>query len=176
MFADGFFNAPWWQGVAGIAQIVAAIFAIITIIQARKTIKQAEGERRLSVAPDWDVVNAGIGGHRGGHNTDRLGLVFTNTGFGPARSVVVWYEPRNETKPTCMLEKDLATISPLRVVPPMSRMRVHLEWPAGKLLDGLLFVECTTRLGDRMKHEFHVRTYLGEDGAMQPDVKPVYAD
>jgi hypothetical protein len=53
---NGFLRRPWWQGVAGIAQILAAIIAIIAMGQMWRNESKADRLRREAARPIW-VVN-----------------------------------------------------------------------------------------------------------------------
>jgi hypothetical protein len=79
-------SKPWWQGVAGIAQILAAAISIYLIWLAFK-------ERRESVEPDWEVNPR----HKEGITSLPLGIpywnaYFINTGWGPALNIETWYK------------------------------------------------------------------------------------
>lgn len=76
-----FLSQPWWQGVAGFAQVLAAIFSIVSLWQARKAIKLAQQANEDSLAPYFGFasMNPPVGKNRT--------LVFTNCGFGPARNL-----------------------------------------------------------------------------------------
>src|SRR5215831_5459052 len=43
-----------WQGIAGIAQVLAAVFALLAVRQARTMIQTAESERLQSTLPLWE--------------------------------------------------------------------------------------------------------------------------
>ena len=49
------FDPVTWQVIAGIVQIIAAIFAAYTIWQARQMLAQADFQIKQSVAPAWDI-------------------------------------------------------------------------------------------------------------------------
>jgi hypothetical protein len=52
---SGFLRHPWWQGVAGIAQILAAIIAIIAVCQMWINESKADRQRREAARPIWVV-------------------------------------------------------------------------------------------------------------------------
>lgn len=180
MFADGFFNAPWWQGVAGIAQIIAAVFAIVTIIQARKTIRQAEEERRLSAAPEWDAIEVWAGG---GGQGFALELFLVNTGLGPARNCRVVFQPSKpfeltdlvwHSSPDPAAERGWTELMKRgKIVLPGDRLVVALSWETVKSFTGLLSIECTTRFGDKARHDFRVSVDMDEDDVVGYDAEPV---
>jgi len=159
-------EAAWWQGIAGIAQILAAIFAVVTILQARKTIEQADKERRFSVAPDWGFV---------GTNTPitnrfkppppslTVTIEFVNMGFGPARRVGVFFQPDNMNEPTHISWSS----GEYGVVPSGRFLRVSLTVHKGKPLDGSLSIECTTRFGDGVTRQFRVQTLKFVPGGLE---------
>lgn len=80
-------NAEYWQGIAGIAQIFAAVLAIVTVLQAKQMMDEAEKQRWESVAPHWVYLeNDLVPALAVVNNTDykRAGGVLSNTGYGPA--------------------------------------------------------------------------------------------
>ena len=87
-----FLEAPWWQGVAGITQIIAGILALITILQAIQMIRKAEKQRRESVAADWEVLDySSQKTLNGGEKIARVSssIVLINTGFGNAINLAI---------------------------------------------------------------------------------------
>jgi len=154
-------RARWWQGVAGIAQILAAVFAIVTIIQARKTIRQADEERRFSVGPDWDLVKTVFPMRRLGAGTSSMlvMLEFSNTGFGPARQTHVCFRPRNGNEPFGLSW----TPQDPKVVPASGVLQVRFGVNKGKPLDGELVIESTSRFGELVHCGFEVQTKDFED-------------
>jgi hypothetical protein len=97
----GFFEQSWWQGIAGLFQILAGIFAIITIWQSRKMQKEAEQQRKESVAADWEIIKQDISTQmNGGEPTNRVfySMVLINTGFGFATNTDVEFHSNITTK------------------------------------------------------------------------------
>lgn len=155
-------EARWWQGVAGIAQILAAILSMITILQARKVIAQAEEQRKLSVAPDWEVVEEASEGYVTGDNKRIARIALLNTGSGPARHPTRRFEPRNGNHPSIrhvIREAQGRRYSPSSVVPPNGLLTVRLTWYIGKPLDGLLTLTYDTRFGETKDATFSVRAW-----------------
>ncbi len=83
-------DEPWWQGIAGIAQIIAAALTIRAVQQSQHMIRQADQQRteaeqarRAAVAPAWEVISADA------RVTDHTGanISLRNIGNGPARDV-----------------------------------------------------------------------------------------
>ena len=164
--------APWWQGVAGIAQMLAAIFAVVTIIQARKTIREAEAERKLSVAPDWDIAGVYVSGPAEG--TASVYIYIRNTGFGPARDFRCRFEPSSNNHPEeisfgiagvrdgkwCFADDSMGFI------PVDGSLRVDLSWQIDRPLDGTLAFTYKTRVAEQEVKKFRLRTWIsdGEPG------------
>lgn len=76
----------WWQGIAGVAQILAAAISVYLVGLAFK-------ERRESVAPDWEVHPTKIENlvlNPGG--ISHWNAFFLNTGWGPALRTKAWYK------------------------------------------------------------------------------------
>ncbi len=152
----------WWQGVAGIAQILAAILSMITVIQARKTIAQADEEqRKLSVAPDWEVVEQSSKSYTTGSNMRIARIALLNSGSGPGRHSAIRFEPRNDNRPSRIspgIQGAKGRYSPSSVVPPMHLLTIRRTWCIDKPLDGLLILTYETRFGERKDVAFPVRT------------------
>ncbi|WP_163538232.1 hypothetical protein [Gracilibacillus sp. YIM 98692] len=96
----------WWQGVAGITQIIAAVITLIAFFLARKTLLQGEKARQESVAPAWDIVNENLITNI--HSDPKKyyyidgKLNLQNTGFGPARNLNLSFKSYNGIKPERM--------------------------------------------------------------------------
>jgi hypothetical protein len=80
---------PIWQGVAGVAQIAAAVLALIAVRQATRIINLAEDERRKAIEPAWEIVGRQ---HIGSYTLQRTPwfvstymITLRNVGAGPAR-------------------------------------------------------------------------------------------
>lgn len=133
---------------------------MITVIQARKTIAQAEEQRKLSVAPDWEVVEQSSESHyRANMRIARIALL--NSGSGPARHPAIRFEPRNDNRPSRIspgIQGAKGRYSPSSVVPPMHLLTIRLTWYIDKPLDGLLILTYETRFGERKDVAFSVRT------------------
>jgi len=160
---------PKWQGAAGIAQILAAILSMIAILQARKVIAQAEEQRKLSVAPDWDVVEESSESYTTGSNMRVARIALLNSGSGPARHPAIRFEPRNDNRPSRIsleIHGAKGTYSPSSVVPPMDLLTIRLTWHIDKPLDGLVILTYETRFGERKDVAFSVRTR--SDGQRKP--------
>jgi len=183
--ASTLLQASWWQGIAGIAQILAAVFAVVTIVQARRTIKQADEERRLSVAPDWDLLDAGEAVAR---TPESVGLFarFANTGLGPARNIEVSFQSKNgneflgvEWAGTLFYHErknwlhlpEMLTLG--KVIRSGELLDVELFWEGGLSLDGVLSIESATRFGNRVRHQFHVAARMGVDDTVEVDMRPL---
>jgi hypothetical protein len=134
---------------------------MITVIQARKTIAQAEEQRRLSVAPDWDVVEESWDRYTTGSNMRIVRVALLNSGPGPARHPAIRFEPHNDNRPGKIspgIQGAKGRYSPSSVVPPMHLLTIRLTWYMDKPLDGLLILTYETRFGERKDVAFSVRT------------------
>ena len=154
-----FLEYPWWQGVAGIFQILAGIFAIITILQARKMQKQAEKERRESVAPDWEIIE-----YRTTCNMYEVksnivwDIAFENTGLGLAKNPSVNFIPDDKSKKFEISPPgtDIAHFKGKgRFFHPEDWVKVHLSFHVSQLpLSGIIVITCNSRYGYIIKHKF----------------------
>jgi len=164
-----------WQVIAGVAQIIAAIFAAITIWQAKTMLDQAEQQIRQSVAPAWDIstriMSPEFDHPKMNHRVD---LPFLNTGFGPARNITVEFHPKNGNQPYGT--EGLGTPASHEAVLVDRAHLVRLHWDHDRPLDGELTITSITRLGHRVKHRFAIRTYLDKDNIHNGwcDITPMY--
>ena len=169
-------RAPWWQGVAGLAQIIAAILAVWTIRQARKTILLADEERKLSVRPDWDLMENKLpfGPPRAAAGQDFMPvrLEFSNTGFGPARQLRIHFQSTNGNEPFGLG----CNVGPMGTILANGRLQVSFTVNQGEPLDGQLVIESTSRFDEQVSCRFLVQTEDVRDGMGKPTVKRIGCD
>lgn len=164
---------PWWQGVAGIAQILAALFAImsiflalVSILLAARTIKQAQAERHEAVAPDWRVADIhDAQAHPSEPSKVESRIHLQNQGWGPARFVDVQFEPQNGNPATSLrcsyvFPSGKSVRAREAEIPPGSQVEVLLGWTSTRELQGLLVVRSMTRLGKALSKSFSLRTHV----------------
>lgn len=145
--------------IAAIAQIVAAIFAWITIRQARIMIDKADAQFRASVAPAWELplkILAPEWDHE--KHIQRLDLTITNSGLGPARSLGIEFKPNTGVA----LCREDGTGNPATETPilPGHIHSFKLYWEYGKPLNGILVIRSTSRLGVIETAEYDVDSQL----------------
>lgn len=145
----------WWQGIAGIAQIVAGVLAMWTVRQSRKAIRQADEERKRSVRPDWHYT--GGTDHPAKDSLIRTGIKLTNVGRGPAWHPEVAYKPCNENQVHSIRGRP-AGDKPGAVVYQKSPYNIDVCWYVDRPLDGLLIVDCETQLGECLQNTYHLKT------------------
>ncbi len=142
MSLSNLLTQPWWQGVAGIAQIIAGFLAAYTVWQVAR-------ERREAVMPDWfidpdesrttlldDSMPTQL------PKVVRTFVLLTNTGLGPARLVRVWFEPTTGPKP--------AACRPLNEPgyhPSGARLQVAIDWDPDDPPGGRLRIESYSQFG-----------------------------
>lgn len=93
-----FLGGSAWQGLAGIAQITAAVLTIIAVWQARRMLHQGremlnQGEkvRLASVAPEGEIANYP---RLEGAAVSLARIDLQNVGWGPARNFSVTFESK----------------------------------------------------------------------------------
>jgi len=136
---------------------VAGLLAAYTVIQARKTIRQADEERRLSVEPNWDVTVRSAYAPSQDPSLSRVEILLVNIGLGSARNPMVKFTAHNDHEPAPGGVKCYGQLA-RELVPPRFHLLVYLDWYRDKPLDGTLTVSCTTRLGGKRSARFNLRT------------------
>ena len=160
---NNWLEKSWWQGVAGIAQILAGIFSVITIIQARRTIKQADQARRESVAPYWDLIEVRIEDWTPGVTEITYKLVFKNTGFGPARNLAINTDLKgltiSEPSPdiTCYVGKG-------KVYVIGDQFKTRIKFRTNMIpFNGSLFIYSSTVFGYCLEHTIKISVKSGKN-------------
>lgn len=153
----------WWQGIAGIAQIMAGILAAYTIWQARKMISQADEQRRFSVRPEWEKSRETPKMNMlwaAEPNLRRIEIRLRNSGWGPARKPRASFEPQNNNKPHQLDYMGYGGEGlPPSAVFPEQHFQINISWYSDKPLDGLLTVTYESRLEEGLQRRFHLRTW-----------------
>jgi hypothetical protein len=153
----------YWQGIAGMAQVIAAILTIVVVIQtwamlnrADDARREAEAARRESANPDWEAINK-----------DKTGfqniVTLLNTGSGPAKNIEVSLDletPITEDNRQQVLRiLDYKSSSGnQRIVPIDNTLTMNLV--SGTPSSGLLKVKSTTRFGDTVITTFRVESFV----------------
>jgi len=154
-FVKWFLTLPLWQGIAGVAQAVAAILAIVTILQARKMLRQGERAQFASVAPDWMIANEA--NHLHGVQVSLADIYLENVGFGPACKFKVTFASNNNHHQNCITSHSSPRGANVNTIFQGEAMHVQLrlEQDEGPM-DGTLAVECHSRLGEKITHRYTV--------------------
>jgi len=156
-------NQEWWQGVAGIAQIMAGVLALVTVWQAKRMMAQASEERELLVAPDWDYT-----GYDASPRTLEEWVVkmsFRNSGFGPARYLQVDLE---SDSPHVRLQEAGVRIP----VFPEGHFTIFVVAPRNLPWTGSVSLVCFSRLGQKLEHRFSVESRPREQRNPKVTVEP----
>lgn len=157
-------NSLFWSIVASITQIIAAVFAAYTVWQAREMIALSKLQIRQSVEPDWDISPHIMSPeHDHVKMEHRVELPFVNTGDGPARNITVDFVPYSKNKPITIQRNGIPPYS--EPIPPGRIHLLKLDWACDQPIDGILTLSSKTRLGHRVEHHFHIRTYLDPQNA-----------
>jgi hypothetical protein len=155
---------PWWQGIAGVAQIIAAVFALVTIRQARRMILIAEAERKATAAerlkatmPNWEV--------EGVINLDEQIIVVRLQNVGPGTAlfpILADFKPERKNPVLTSFETPGAA-GPRQTVRPGEVLNIRLDPNApgatnlpGHPCEGDLVVTSGTLYTDRTKTCFRV--------------------
>jgi hypothetical protein len=153
--------------VAAAAQIVAVIFAWVTVMQARMVI-------RGSVAPAWDlgeVIPFGDTEFNGVRRMARVSLI--NRGAGSARDIKLTFHPKNG-QPAPELRAD-NSMSRWKTTHPGAYAPFDVLFNPDQPIDGVLVVACTTRLGLRHIEKFDVATRReSNNGDWVLDIRHIY--
>lgn len=151
-----------WQVIAGVAQIIAALFAATTIWQAKQMLDRADRQIKQSVAPAWDTSSRIISPEHDHQKMNHcVDIPFENTGFGPARNLAVQFEPKNGNQPFDTMGMGTPATHEAITVDQIHTVRLH--WDRDKPLDGILTITATSRLGHTLQYRFNVLTYLDKD-------------
>lgn len=151
---------PWWQGVAGIAQVLAAILTIVAVYQSWKMSKRADAQQRESARPDWDLENESCQPVPPGEKR----MEFVNTGFGIARRIEVKFDPESGAP---QLDDAGSGRMPSSIRPDCQFTR-RMKWQ--EPFNGWLIISCTTRLGEHLSHRFRVDIFKDEKDEWQCEI------
>ena len=151
----------WWQGTAGMVQIFAGIFAIITIIQAKKaskqatetiklakeTINQADEARKASVRPDLvylhSLLSPASDYQKRNYTYD---LRFKNIGFGPLIRPKVSFVAEDKTH-------NVGTTPLSDYADNEIQILLHTENQTS-YIKGSILIECVSRYNESMQWKF----------------------
>jgi hypothetical protein len=166
-----------WQIIGGVTQIIATLFAAYATWQARQMMRQADEQRRQSVAPAWQLPSRKASPEYDHQRRNHiLVLDFRNVGLGSARNVRVMYEPRNGNN----IHDAVGLGDPVRYDPVLvdEAHQVALYWDYDKPLYGVISIGATSRLGDEYIERFYISTYLDKENDHNGwcDITPVIED
>ena len=154
-FLKWFLTWPLWQGIAGVAQTLAAVFAIITILQARKMLRQGENAQFASVAPDWRIANDANRLH--GLQVSQADIQLQNVGFGPACNFSATFISNNNRHLNCITSCTSMRGANVPTIFPDEELHIELQIEQNEgPMDGTLVVECYSRLGQKITHRYRV--------------------
>lgn len=153
--------AEWWQGVAGMAQIVAAFLAVYSIRQGTKMLREAERQREAAVAPVVSFVKEHLLSAQylpsGGSQTV---VELRNVGSGPALNTALSYAATNGIAPRQLFHSSQP--NPLPPIEPQQSFFVTFDARQSEQLAGTLFVKCTSRFGTNYVFSFCIRTWADD--------------
>jgi hypothetical protein len=160
-------TGPWWQGVAGLAQIIAVVFSVWAIRQANLALRQSDAARREAVAPAWDLVSQQ---NRVDPNSGQVQttLQLLNTGAGSARNCTVAFTP--SLSPDVERIECQGTRGWGRVIVPGDVLYVYPWWRATAPPTGSIAIRCESRIGQVSKHQFRIRFSIRPDGGPDCDI------
>lgn len=160
-------HEPWWQGLGGMAQIVAGFFALYTIMQAGQMMRDAKKERQDSVAPAWGIVS--VGTVEDGRITPvrKNVATFDNVGRGPAYLLDMRFESTNGNEFT-----NYPLTGSQNVVGADGVVSFTLDWNDTQPPEGRLVLAATSSVGQRVVHRFQLRT-VERGGRLVPEITPI---
>lgn len=146
-----FLTASQWQGIAGLAQILAAILAIVTIRQTSKMMVEADRQRRESVAPYWLFLGADVGIDLD-RDKIRNRATFVNSGLGPARDVTPKFWAYKQKTALQVFAKGFEPDK--MAIPPDCQYVVTFDWRRDQPIEGSLTIAYVTRLNENLTGSF----------------------
>lgn len=153
--------ADWWQGVAGMAQIIAAFLAVYSIRQGTKMLREAEQQREAAVAPVVSFVREQLmSAQYLSNGNSRTVLELRNVGSGPALSTTLSYVAANGLAPRQLFHSNQP--NPLPPIEPQQSFSVTFDTGHMEQLEGTLSVNCRSRFGKDYSFLFCVRTWTGD--------------
>lgn len=154
-FLRWFLTLPFWQGIAGLAQALAAVLTIVTIDQARRVLRQGEKAQLASVAPDWQIANEA--NRLNGVQVSLANIELQNVGFGPACNFEVKFVTHNNHHQGCITSHSSPRGANIMTIFPDEKLHIglRLEQDEGPM-DGTLVVECHSRLGEKITRRYRV--------------------
>ena len=150
-----FLSLPWWQGLAGIAQIIAAVLTVVAVREARRATHEIERQRRDTEAPSWEVGVPTTFSLMAEGDQFQTQVSFLNVGLGPARVLSAEIDRGGRPGPTvacapasggAMVEKD-------------EQLMITFAWAANDPPNGRLMLQHVSRVGHLAFSQFHVRCW-----------------
>jgi hypothetical protein len=155
-FLRWFLTLPLWQGIAGLAQALAAILTIVAIDQARRVLRQGDKARLDSVAPDWQIANDA--NQLKGVAVCLADIYLQNVGFGPACNFQVRFLTHNDHHQGCINGLSGPRGANIATIFPDEQLHIGLRLDADQgPMDGTLVVECYSRLGEKITRHYRVQ-------------------
>lgn len=162
-----------WQGVAGLAQIVAGVLAAVTVLQSSAMMREANRQRRETeklrqeaVSPHWQVFPQPAERLASDQTICCSEVHFLNDGYGSAQKVETFYFYAGAGRVASL--SGVSSREGGEVILPGDLYILNIEWEVAHRLRGVLFLESTTRVGTKTRDEFKVETHI-ED--MTPSIK-----
>lgn len=149
----------WWQGFAGFIQVLAALLAILSIVQAKKMFLLAKKERVESVEPSWDIIHDNLNTILDSANVYyslRGEITLINSGYGPARNIEIQFKSENRFAPKLNVIKN-------NVIFPQETFQIEVIWNVSEPPVGTIYISCITRLGTKCIHKLHLKTIFHVD-------------
>src|SRR5258708_32130951 len=141
LFLKRFLTLPLWQGLAGLAQMLAAVLTVVMVYQTRRMLRQADRARLASVAPEWEITNNA--NRLVGAEASLAEIDLQNVGLGPSRNFSVEFESRNGLHQNCIYMKSNERGANINTILVGDKLLIRLELSRDHgPLDGMLAVSC----------------------------------
>ncbi len=150
-----------WQGIAGVAQILAAGLTIYAVRQAqemtrqgRAMLDQAQRERLELVRPAWELMNNPS--QLEGANVTLARILLKNIGLGPALNSQVTFESSNGHHRECIQGRSVTSGAQSAILENDTlNVSLNLSNDAGPIA-GALVISYITRTGEKVAARFLV--------------------
>lgn len=148
-------SRPVWQGLAGIAQGIAAILAVVAVWQAKRMLRQNEHARHALVAPEWVITNDA--NRVEGVQVAIVDIRLQNVGFGPACDFSVQFESGNGHHQHCVIQRSSERGANVRSIIQGDTLHIGLNMSNDQgPLTGSLVVCCKNVLGREITRRYVV--------------------
>lgn len=184
-------SSPWWQGVAGIAQICAGVIAVTALALTVATLRRMERDWHGTVRPDWarlEVLNEDELGDEEGilpgfmvsparqilADEDQAVVLLLNIGTGPALRIDAEFESNALStslhKPECY---GVHSGHITKMVPPQGIMVMYLRWRVALPPNGRVIISCRSRFGRIVRHVMSITATRQASGRSVLSISPV---